>query len=390
MRKVALLTTSRADYGIYRPLLKAISEAPDLELLLVVSGMHLAPEFGLSVSHIEEDPWPIAERVETLMSSDTALGTAQSLGLAVTLLGSCWSRLAPDLLVVLGDRFEMFAGALAALPLRLPVVHLHGGELTLGAQDDALRHAMTKLSHLHMVATTEYARRVEQLGEEPWRITVCGALSLDNLDSLELLSKDDLARELDLPLDPPPLLVTFHPVTLAPDGGLAQARELLDALAELARPCIFTLPNADAGGRALGRLIRDFAGRHSWAAVRDNLGARKYFSLMAGAAAMLGNSSSGLIEAPSLGLPVVNLGSRQAGRVRGANVIQAEPTRQAILTALNQALDPAFTRTLADKPNPYYHGGAADLIMQRLGQAPLDQRLIAKSFVDWPRPGENP
>mgnify|MGYP000858046851 FL=1 len=251
MKRVAVITTSRADFGIYRPLLAAIQAAPELELLLVVAGMHLAPEMGLTVREIEAEGWPIAARVECLLSSDSNLGMAKSLGLAVMGHAEALARLNPDLVVILGDRFEMFAAAAAAGPLRLPLVHLYGGELTLGALDDAWRHAMTKLSHLHFVATSEYAHRLAAMGEEPWRVTVCGALSLDNLVAMNLLGREELARELEIGLDSAPLLVTFHPETLADDPPARQMAEVLAALESLARPTVFTLPNADAGGREL-------------------------------------------------------------------------------------------------------------------------------------------
>lgn len=379
MKRVAVITTSRADFGIYRPLLAAIQAAPELELLLVVAGMHLAPEMGLTVREIEAEGWPIAARVECLLSSDSNLGMAKSLGLAVLGHAEALARLNPDLVVILGDRFEMFAAAAAAGPLRLPLAHLHGGELTLGALDDAWRHAMTKLSHLHFVTTQDHARRVIAMGEESWRVTVSGALSLDNLTAMDLLGREDLAHELEIGLDPAPLLVTFHPETLADDPPARQMAEVLAALEALARPMVFTLPNADAGGRELAALVRDFCRDHPWAVARDNLGTRRYFSLMKHAAAMLGNSSSGIIEAPSLGLPVVNLGQRQAGRTRGANLIDAACQREAILAALEQALAPDFRAQAEQTPNPYQRGGAAGIILETIKQCPPAARLLRKT-----------
>jgi UDP-hydrolysing UDP-N-acetyl-D-glucosamine 2-epimerase len=384
MKSMGVVTTSRADWGIYRPLVQAIQADPDSELLLIVAGMHLAPEFGLTARQIEAEGWRIDRRVECLLSSDTGLGMAKSLGLAVMGFAEALEGLRPDLLVVLGDRFEMFAAVCAAAPLRLPVAHLHGGELTLGALDDGFRHAMTKLSHLHLVATRAYADRVVRMGEEPWRVTVCGALSLDNLENMRLLPRGELARELDLDLEPPPVLVTYHPETLSDLGPGEQLRELLAALEQLARPVVFTLPNADSGGRELGALIRDFCTAHAWAQVRDNLGTQRYFSLMAASAAMLGNSSSGIIEAPSLGLPVVNVGDRQAGRVRGAGVLDAPCRRSAIGQALAEALDPAFAQGLRGNPNPYRHGGSAAIILDVLKNAPDRAILLRKGFHDGP------
>ncbi len=386
MRTIGVVTTSRADWGIYRPLLKAIQGEPGLELRLIVSGMHLAPEFGLTMRQIEQEGWPVAAKVEMLLSSDSPEGVAKSMGLGVMGFAQALAQINPDLLVILGDRFEMLSAAVAALPLGLPLAHLHGGELTLGAMDDAARHAMTKLSHLHFVSTREYARRVVQMGEEPWRVTVCGALSLDNLEGMELLDLSALGQELDLNLDPAPLLVTYHPVTREPGQGPAQMAELLAALEQAGRQAVFTLPNADAGGRELASMVRSFTSDHPWAAIRDNLGTQKYFSLMKHAAAMVGNSSSGIIEAPSFGLPVVNVGARQAGRVRGANVVDVGCGRREIQAGIAQALEPSFRQGLAGVPNPYGDGGAAGRVVTALKQAKLGAGLTTKRFADqlWP------
>lgn len=384
MRSIGVVTTSRADYGIYRPLLRAIQADPELELDLIVSGMHLAPQYGLTVREIEAEGVPIAARVPTLLAEDTPLGVARSLGRGVAELAQALEGLRPDILVVLGDRYEMFAAALAALPLKLPVAHIHGGELTQGAMDDALRHAMTKLSHLHFVATEEYGRRVRQMGEEPWRVTVCGALSLQNLENLTLLGRGELEDRLGLALEPAPLLVTFHPVTLDEDSPLTQAEELLSALEDQERPLIFSLPNADAGGQELARRLHVFVEGHARAVIKDNLGTQAYFSLMALAAAMVGNSSSGIIEAPSFKLPVVNVGSRQDGRTRAANILDVPCQRRAIREAVAQACSPAFRQSLESLVNPYQRWGAPALVCARLRETKLGPELIKKGFADLP------
>jgi UDP-hydrolysing UDP-N-acetyl-D-glucosamine 2-epimerase len=382
LRTIGVVTTSRADYGIYRPLLWAIEEHPDLELRLMVSGSHLAPEFGRTVDQIEDDGFKVSDRVECLLSSDTGEGMSLSMGLGVMGFARALARRKPDLLVVLGDRYEMFAAALAALPLNLPVAHLYGGELSLGAIDDCFRHALTKISHLHFVATQDYAQRVIQLGEEPWRVTVCGALSLDNLNHMELMSQQDLANDLGLPLEPAPLLVTFHPATQEPGQAGFQIKELLSALEETAQPTIFTMPNADAGGREMAGFIQNFVDRHDWANVRDNLGTRRYFSLMALSATMVGNSSSGIIEAPHFRTPVVNVGSRQNGRVRAANVLDVQCLRNEIIKAIGQAISPSFKATMNDMPNPYGGGNVAKTITEHLNDVAIDQKLLFKGFYD--------
>ncbi len=382
MKRIGVLTTSRSDYGIFLPLLRSIDEDPDLELLLIVSGTHLSPEFGLTVEAIEADGFEIAERVAMLLSSDTPEGIAKSMGLGTIGYGQALARLRPDILVLLGDRFETHAAAVAALPFKIPVAHLHGGELTQGAIDDALRHSLTKLSHLHFVATEEYFSRVVQMGEEPWRVTNCGALSLDNLQTIDLLDTNRLEVDYGLKLDRPMLLVTFHPVTLEYERTQWQFQELLAALEVLGMPVVFTSPNADTAGRVILRLIDEFTELHPWAMFVANMGMQGYFSLLSVAAAMVGNSSSGLLEAPSFGLPVVNIGTRQDGRVRAANVIDVGYRRTEIVEGVERALDPNFRAKLADLVNPYGKGNAAVIIIERLKTGVPDDRLLRKRFHD--------
>lgn len=386
MRTIGVVTTARSDYGICLPVLRRIQADPGLRLQLLVTGMHLSSEFGLTVRAIESDGFEISERIEMLLSSDAPVGVGKSMGLGLIGFAEAYARRRPDILVVLGDRFDMHVAALAALPFKIPVAHIHGGELTRGAIDDALRHCITKLSHLHFVATQEYARRVVQMGEEPARVFVTGALSLDNLDSVPLLAAAELEAKFGLRLGSPPLLVTFHPVTLEYEQAEWQARELLAALEVADRPVVFTLPNADTNGRVIVRLIEAFVRTHPQAQIVDNLGTQGYFSMMRVAAAMVGNSSSGIIEAPSFGLPVVNIGQRQAGRVRAANVIDVNYERAAIDAGIRRALSPAFRVGLRGLVNPYFaNGDAAGQIVDRLKTIALDNRLLCKTFHDLPQ-----
>jgi UDP-N-acetylglucosamine 2-epimerase (non-hydrolysing)/GDP/UDP-N,N'-diacetylbacillosamine 2-epimerase (hydrolysing) len=384
VRTIAVVTVGRSDYGIYQPVLRRILSHADLRLHLIVGGMHLSPEFGLTACTIEKDGFQIADRVEMLLSSDTPLGIATSMGLGVQAFSAVYARSRPDLLVVLGDRFEMHAAALAALPFRIPIAHIHGGELSAGAIDDALRHSITKLSHLHFVSTEQYARRVIQLGEEPWRVTVSGAPALDHLRTIELWPREELETRLNLQLDRPLLLVTFHPVTLDADRTGWYVGELLAALEQCGLPIVFTQPNADTGGRTMSRVIEQFVDAHSRAKLVPNAGTVGYFSLMAFAAAMVGNSSSGIVEAASFRLPVVNVGTRQAGRLRAANVIDVGYDRDDIARGIARALDPAFKAALADLVNPYGNGTAAAAIVNRLRDVPLDGALTCKRFHDVP------
>lgn len=384
MRTIGVVTTTRADYGLYLPLLRAIEADPDLRLHLIVTGMHLAPEFGLTVQAIEADGFEVSERVEMLLSSDTPQGIAKSMGLGTIGFAQLFARFRPDILVVLGDRFEMFAAALSALPFKLPVAHIHGGELTQGAIDDALRHSLTKLSHLHFVSTHEYARRVVQLGEEPSRVIVSGAPGLDNLHTVQVLEPSEVAARYGVSLEPPPLLVTFHPVALEYEQTAWQIGELLAALEACALPVIFTMPNADTSGRSISRMIERFVEATPPASLVPNLGTQGYFSMMTHAAAMVGNSSSGLVEAPSFKLPVVNIGTRQQGRIRVANVIDVGYTQQEIAAGIRKAIDPTFRASLTHLVNPYGSGQAAAAIVARLKDVPLDDRLVMKRFYDVP------
>ena len=382
MRTIGVVTVARSDYGIYLPLLRRIQQDPDLSLRLIVSGMHLSPEFGLTVKAIEDDGFEIEERVEMLLSSDTPEGIAKSMGLGTIGFAQVYAHFRPDILVVLGDRFEMHAAAVAALPFKIPVAHIHGGELTQGAIDDALRHSMTKLSHLHFVSTQEYAQRVKQLGEEPWRVVVCGALSLDNLHSISLLNRQEFVHRFGITLPENFLLVTFHPVTLEYEQTEWQVGELLAALGTCGLPVLFTMPNADTGGRVIRRLIEGFLSNYPDSQVIENLGTQGYFSAMALATAMVGNSSSGIVEAASFNLPVVNVGTRQQGRIRGKNVIDVGYTRAEILAGIRKTTSPEFRASLSDLANPYGKGHAAEQIADKLKTVKLNDKFLQKHFYE--------
>jgi UDP-N-acetylglucosamine 2-epimerase (non-hydrolysing) len=382
VRTIGVVTVGRSDYGIYLPILQRIQSDPGLRLALYVGGMHLMPAFGLTVRAIEADGFPIVERVDSGLIGDAPVDIARALGAGVSGFAEALTRSRPDVLVVLGDRFDMFAAPVAALPMKIPVAHIHGGEITRGAMDDALRHAMTKLSHLHFVSTEDHARRVIQMGEEPWRVTVSGAPALDHLGRTPLLSKQEMEQRYGMDLSVAPVLVTYHPVTLEHEEAGRQAEELLEALRASGQPVVFTLPNADTGGQAVIGAIRRFLGSYRRAWLVDNLGAQAYFSFMSIAAAMVGNSSSGIIEAPSFKLPVVNIGTRQEGRTRARNVIDVGYHREEIRAGLDQALSASFRAGLSDLVNPYGDGHAAERIVNRLKEVKLGDALIRKVFAD--------
>lgn len=381
-RVIVVVTVSRSDWGHLVPVLEAIRASADLELRLVVGGMHLSPRFGRTVDLIEAEGWEPAERVDFLDTEDSPEGIARSTGRGVAAFAGAFARQRPDLVVVLGDRFEMLAAALAALPFALPVAHIHGGETSAGAIDNQLRHAITKLAHVHLTSAPDHARRVEAMGEEGWRVHVVGAPGLDRIRTADLLPRAAVADRLGLPVGARWLAVTYHPVTLEYADTAAHVDALLAALDKVDGAAVLTYPNADTAGRTIIERLEEYATRTPRARLARSLGDRLYLSLLAQVEAMVGNSSSGLIEAPSFGLPVVNIGDRQRGRLRSRNVMDVQPTRAAVERGIRRALDPAFRRSLRRLVNPYGDGGASDRIASRLATVRLDERLLVKVFVD--------
>lgn len=377
-RKIAVVTGSRAEYGLLYWVLKDLQARPDVELQLIVTGMHLAPEFGLTVKEIERDGLPIARRVDMLVSGDTPSSTARSVALGVIGMSDALAQLAPDLMLLLGDRFEILAAAQAAMIHNIPIAHIAGGDTTEGAFDEAIRHAITKMSHLHLVTSESSARRVRQMGEDPARVQVVGSPGLDHLKRRALLDRTALEASLGAPLGRRNLLVTFHPVTLEAGEGQRQQQALLSVLAGLDADtvCWFTLPNADTGGRALAADLQAWAAGRANARVFASLGQLRYLSLMAQVDAVVGNSSSGLYEAPSFHCPTVDIGDRQRGRLAAASVLHCKPDAASIASAL----DRAWTLDCADVINPYGDGQSSGRIVQALLELPLGESLLKKQF----------
>jgi UDP-hydrolysing UDP-N-acetyl-D-glucosamine 2-epimerase len=378
------VTTSRADYSSLLPILRLINNDPELELLLFVGAMHLAPQFGLTLKDIETDAFPIADRVEMLLASDTPLGVAKSIGLGVIGFAESLSRHRPDILMIIGDRYELLSVACAALALGIPVAHVSGGDLTEGAIDNQVRFALTKLSHLHFVAMETHAKRLCQMGEESWRIFVTGEPALDLLHQIQLLSREELANCLGLNLTPPILVVTLHPTTISEVPIREQVSSLLSALSHVRGTLVFTYPNADVGHSEIIDQIQTFVREHPNSGLFFNLGHCRYYSLLAIADLMVGNSSSGIWEAPSFCLPVVNVGERQRGRVRAGNVIDVSFDADAISEGIRQALEPHFRSSLQGMRNPYGDGHASERIVRVLKQVNIDYRLLQKHFVEIP------
>jgi len=385
MRKIAVITGTRAEYGLLFWIIKGIYQDPALELQLIVTCMHLSPEFGLTVKEIEKDGFPVAERVEMLLSSDTETAIATSMGLGMIGFAKAYEHLRPDVLVVLGDRFEIHAAVSASIPFRIPVAHIHGGEGTEGAMDELFRHAITKMSHLHFTATGKYRNRVIQMGELPGCVFCYGAPGIDNIYKLDLINKERLCIELGISEDKKIGIITYHPVTLEKNLANSQISELLEAVKEFEEIYwVFTLPNADIEGRGVTEKINNFVSEFpKKGKVFISLGQLRYLSLLKSASLMLGNSSSGLIEAPSFELPVVNIGDRQRGRIRGKNVIDIpECKRELIINSIHKALSANFRNSLKGMKNPYGEGNASEKIVKILKTISLGEGLIKKTFYE--------
>ena len=381
-RKICVVTGSRAEYGLLRLIMHEINDDPNLTLQVLATGMHLSPIFGLTYKEIEADGFRIDFKVESLNSSDTPIGIAESMSKGLIGCAEAFSHLRPDVIVVLGDRFEIFAATAAALVAKIPVAHLHGGETTVGAFDEAFRHSITKMSHLHFVAAEEYRNRVIQLGENPKNIFLVGGLGVDGIKRSNLLEKEELEKSLDLEFQPRSLLVTFHPVTLEDETSEVQMKELLSALSNLPNTTlIFTMPNADTGGQALIKMIENFVQKTSNAYSFISLGQQRYFSCIAQVDGVVGNSSSGLAEVPSLKKGTINIGNRQLGRLLASSVINCEPKEEKIREALDKLYSMDFRESLETATNPYGEGGASSKVVEILRDFSFDG-VIQKTFHD--------
>ncbi len=378
MRKIGVVTTGRADYGIFRPLLHALTQSAGVELQLVVAGAHLAPKFGSSLSEILKDGYRPAAKVHMTLASDDCGSMARSMGLGIIGFTEAFERLSPDIVIVLGDRYETHAAAVTATLLQTPIVHIAGGTVSQGSVDDVLRNSITKLANVHFTETKACARRLQSMGEASWRIHVTGALGLDNIASLRPLSLADISERFGLALREPPLLATFHPETRSPRPAQeAHIDAFVEALEALPRQIVLTYPNPDAGSYAIIERLEAFAKRKPGCVfVVPHLGTEAYFSLMRLARAMIGNSSSGIVEAASFKLPVINVGDRQKGREAGANVIHVECTVNAIRQAVAYALSEDFRSIAASVENPYGTGHAADTMMAVLRSLDLEDDAV--------------
>jgi GDP/UDP-N,N'-diacetylbacillosamine 2-epimerase (hydrolysing) len=383
-RKICVITGTRAEYGLLRRVMQGIKDDPELTLQVIATGMHLSHEFGYTYRDIENDGFQLDRKIEMLTSSDTSVGIAKSMGLGLICFADALNELKPDLIVVLGDRFEIFAAVSAALVLLIPVAHLHGGETTQGAFDEALRHSITKMSHLHFVAAEEYRQRVIQLGEQPERVLLVGGLGIDNIKGLKLLDRSKLEASLNFKLGQKSLLITFHPVTFEASTSAEQMVQLLASLEALkCTQLIFTMPNADTEGRALTKMVEQFVARNTNACAFTSLGQLRYLSCIAHVDGVIGNSSSGLTEVPSFKKGTINIGNRQLGRLQATSVINCDPTRKSIDIALERLYSSDFQAILNRVRNPYGEGGASDKVVKFIKGVQIED-IVKKSFYDLP------
>ena len=381
-RKICVVTGTRAEYGLLRWLMDGINKSTKLDLQIVATGMHLSPEFGLTYQEIENDGFKIDRKIEMLVSSDSANGIVKSMGLGMIGFTDTLTELKPDLIVVLGDRYEIFTAVAAAMIFRTPVAHLHGGEATEGVIDESIRHSITKMSHLHFVAAEEYKKRVIQLGEQPDNVFLVGGLGIDNIIKLNLLERKDFEKSIDFKLGIKNLLITFHPVTLEKNTSEKQMNEILMALKELKNThLIFTMPNADTDGRIIFKMIEDFVNNHPHAKSFTSLGQLRYLSCIKHVDGVIGNSSSGLAEVPTFKKGTINIGDRQRGRIKAESVIDCKPTTKSISDAIKKLYSLEFQQKLNTVKNPYGSGGASEAIVKILENFSLEN-ILKKFFYN--------
>jgi GDP/UDP-N,N'-diacetylbacillosamine 2-epimerase (hydrolysing) len=381
-RKICIVTGTRAEYGLLRWIIQFIKDDSELELHLVATGMHLSPEFGLTYKAIIEDGFTISKKIEVLLSSDSPVGLSKSIGLGMISFAECFAELNPDIILVLGDRFEIFSAVASAMVSRIPIAHIHGGESTEGLIDESIRHSITKMSHIHFTATEEYRSRVIQLGESPDRVFNTGTPGLDNIENIKLLSKKEFEKSIDFNIGDNCFLITFHPVTLETGTASDQFDELISALDSFPNyKLIFTMPNADTEGRVIIEKIQKFVLKNSGRAVAFiSLGQLRYLSALKHVKMVIGNSSSGLAEVPSFKIPTVNIGDRQKGRIRANSVIDSTPEKNNIIRAINLGLSMEFQEVLKKVENPYGSPGASRKIVCLLKTIDLTDILKKKFY----------
>ncbi|MFD1096347.1 UDP-N-acetylglucosamine 2-epimerase [Salegentibacter chungangensis] len=382
MRKIAVITGTRAEFGILTPLLEKIKNHSELELQIVACAMHLSPEFGYTIKDIETSGFTVDKKIECLLSSDSAVGVSKSIGLALISFAEVFEEISPDLIIILGDRSEMLAAATGATIANIPIAHIHGGETTEGAYDESLRHAITKMSYLHFASTNKYKKRIIQLGESPDRVYNVGALGLDSVKELELLNKKEFQSAIGFDLNKRNILITYHPVTLETKTASSQFESILTALDELEDTSfIFTHANSDKEGRVINRMIEEYVSNHSPKAIAfKSMGQLKYLSALKHVDIVLGNSSSGILEVPFFNIPTIDIGDRQKGRIASESVIHSEVDSKAISKAIEKAFNPNFRQSIQKQEQIYGDGNSSDKILEVILQAKIED--LKKPFYD--------
>lgn len=382
LKKVLVITGTRAEYGLLYWTIKSIQKDRDLQLQLVVTGNHLAREYGYTIELIKKDGFIIDEEIDMLINSENKSSILKSMGLEMIQIAQCFDRLKPDILLILGDRYETFVGATCAMMMNIPIAHMNGGESTEGAIDEQIRHAITKMSHLHFVGAEFYKKRIIKMGEEPWRVYNVGQAGVENIKKLKLFEKHELENELNISFNKPVFLITYHPVTLEIDSIEYQIDNLLDSISAFDAIYIFTYPNSDFGSKIIIDKINKFVNKNKDAYVYYSLGQKRYLSLLKFSAAMIGNSSSGIIEAPSFKIPVINIGDRQKGRLRSNNIIDVDYSKEKIIEAINKALyNKKFRESLECIKNVYGDGNVSNRIVDVLKSTEFDKKLMDKKLT---------
>jgi GDP/UDP-N,N'-diacetylbacillosamine 2-epimerase (hydrolysing) len=384
MKKICVITGTRAEFGLLRPLLKRINDDNEMELKLIVTGMHLSPEFGLTYKEIEQEGFKIEEKIEILLSSDSEVAISKAMGLAMISFSECFARIQPDMIIVLGDRYEIFSAVSTASIARIPISHIHGGEITEGAFDDAFRHAITKMSYLHFTSTESYRKRVIQLGENPNRVFNVGAIGIESIKNLKLLTLKELEESINFKFGPRTALITFHPVTLENKTSKIQFQVLLDALNKIQNlKLIFTKANSDTNGRIINTMIDEYVEKNSDKAIGfTSLGQLRYLSAIKYVDMVIGNSSSGIIEAPAFKVPTINIGDRQKGRLQPASVLNCNPAEEEIIRVINIALSKEFKNKIQNAKSPYGEGTVSEKIISEIKKYLDSQIDVKKGFFD--------
>lgn len=383
-KKVCIVTGTRAEYGILRPLIEKLDKESSIELQIIATGMHLSPEFGLTYKNIEQDGYNITEKIEILLSSDSSVGVSKSMGLALISFAECYQRIKPDLLIMLGDRYETFSAMAAATVAKIPVAHIHGGEITEGAFDDSFRHSMTKMAYIHFTSAEDYRKRVIQLGENPERVFNVGAMGVENVLKLKLSNREELQKKLEIELKAGYFTVIFHPVTLENNSAETQVNELMKALEQFSdKTIVFIKGNSDTNGRIINSAIDVYCSKYKNTYGFASLHIEDYMSLLKNSSCIIGNSSSGIIEAPSFKIPTVNIGDRQKGRIKAKTVIDCEPYAEEIISAIKIGMDNKFRNNLEKIENPYENGDTSEKVLNIIKEILFEKEInLKKKFYN--------